>query len=1776
MTTAEFLQGELERLFELESMMALSSDLLGVDPSDVGGTQAKGTYARALVEHCMTRDGLGALRDAIRLTGKEVEAPVELLPEVETPELTPGTEVEGFRVLKRLAQGPLADVYLAERRVEEGRVERAALKVFHAERTKNRAAAWRLLTTARALRNLRDPGLSGVLAAGTLSDGRVFVASEYVAGQTLAMRLSRTGAIHFNEVRSIARSLLKGLAALHKKGLLHGHLKAENVFLVRPPAEEGEERPQTQGVLADLATGVLLEGSGEEVPGVLRLVGDPSTLAPEVARGQKPDARSEIYALGCILYQALTGKAPFAAETPIEQIAAHLYEEATPPSDHAPRNWVPPELDNAILRALRKEPSERYETAQDFADALDSVARSLFPPPATEAVELKPEDLEAAVALFKEDPADEARAAQLEALVAPSKSWEPVVQAFSEAAEAMEAGEAKTNLLFRTARIQHQELKDHEGAERTYRLVLELEPDNAQAHNAIEEMHRERGDHEGLASLLLDRLENETAPEARAAILREVAQLYEEELEQPDNALVAYTQALSEAPDDERSVRAIERLAHTPEQWGEVTTALHEAIEAGDRPDAALALCVILSRFFAKRLERVDLALDYLNRALTIDPAHEPALEAMTALYRKAEAHAELVQILLHRADAAGNPARARDLRAEAAQVVHTKLGDVARAEQMFSAIFDDDPTHPAALRALEDIYAAEQSWQKLAELLEKKVKEQKGKERVETLCQLGELYEDRLADLALAKERYQDALALDEKCLPALKGLERIFAQKSEHEELHKVLERQLAIATTPGQRIALMERIGALIEEHLGDAQGAAARFEAILELAPGHEAAHTALARLYRTLHRFDDLAEVLDRHAKSVEAPERKVELLLAAARVLMADVGSPERATSVCERVLALSPDQPEALALLARLRAAAGDTVAAVDALELLAEAERDVEKRAELWVRAGKTLEEHGDLDAAIERYKKALDAVPAHQDALDALATLFGRRGDVHGEAELMLRRVELAQDSVTRAQRLVELGTLRLDKLKDKSLAADAFKRAYELDPQNLQALLGLGQLALEREHWKDAATYLEPLLERTTEMPADISAKVCIGAGDAFKELGQEIKAERAYLAAKAFAPRERMVIERLAKLAIAREQHEEAAQLVSELLDNFGSELSVVERGNLLIALGKAHKGRGQLVEAASTLTTASELLPESADALDALCDVQEAQENFDGLARTLRRRLDLAQDDDDRFRLWVKSGDVYANKLKDRDRAAKAYVAALEIRADDRNLLAKLMGVYSEAQDWQRLCDVLVRMASVVEESELRSKYINTAAAIAHQQLKSYEQAADLYERALSFDANLDTAFRGLVECLTELQQWERLARVSVAHIERVKDTQSPEQLAALWDDLGDLYNERLKSIDDAVSAYEAAHELDSENRGRIEKLAEIYGKHPSRYAERAIQAHALLLEHNPYRVESYKALRKLYTSQKRPDEAWCVCQALRSQNMAEPDEEAFFKRHRVREPAHARECITEEFWKEYIIHPEQDPLLTSIFALMQPAAVQELAQTPNSFGITRDGVINCQTDGRVMAQMLFYASGVTLVPLPPVFLRPRDPGGVSFLFTNPPALGLGQAAFQSAPDQALAFIAGRQLSYFRPGHYMRQLLPTGSALRSWLLSGIRLANPRFPVPDAMREQVEKNLAALTRVLTVPQQQALTSLVEQLLKAEAELDMKRWALAVDLTADRIGFILANSLDAAVAVVRASPEGSSYASERDRLKELYRYSVSPHYLALRQAIGVTIG
>jgi tetratricopeptide (TPR) repeat protein len=1766
MNTAAFLQGELERLFELESMMELSREWLGVSPQDIGNTDAKGAFARALVNHCAQTDALVALADAMRLSG---HAPAS--PTASDGESVPatGSSVGGIRLVEYLGRGSLGRVFLGERTdAESGVTEQVAVKVFDSAVTRDRAAVQRSLPHARALAQVASRGLANVIEAGLTDDGRLFVVSEYVRGRTLGQELKQVGKLGFAKLRTVARDWLAGLSALHAKGLVHGHLTPSSAFIA-----EVDEDGDLEGSLAELLTVRLLEGAAGPSPRVLRVAGEPRTLAPEVARGAAPDARSDIYAMGCLLYEAITGRPPFGADDPVTQVAQHLLVEPVPPSKVVTDGSVSPAIDAIVLRALRKRPEERYESAKDFADALEALGRSMLP--AAPADALSAEALREAVARFESDPEDEAAAEEMEALVAGSRIWQPVVDTYAEQAGLALDPALKKRLWFRAARVLSHELRDREAAEAAYERILALDPEDAQARGALEGLYRRGGRHEQLTAVLLDRLETETDAETRAQVLREVGDLYETHLYQPDNALVAYAQALAEDATDSRTEDTVHRLARAENNFEDVANILREAAESTDRPENALAAHMALARVQREGLDQLNEAHETLTRALTLDPAYEPALTALTHMYRETSAYPSLVQLLLHCADAASNAARARTLRVEAAGILVDNLGDAQHAEKLLATVFAADPSHEGVALKLEALYRARGDTAQAVAVLERSARGQESSQRASTLMRLAALHEESDDGADRALESYRAALAIDDKNKTAIDGLLRLLSEREDYAAMLPLLEQKLALTHAESEQVEILDTLGTL-QETLGDRTAAVRSLERAVAITPGHPDACDALARLYRSASRHEDLADLFDLRAKATEDVSRKVDLLMQSARTWMVDVGSPERALFVCERVLAIAPEHSEALSLTARMRSLAGDNASAVEALELLAASEPDPQKKASAMVRAGELHEQREDLDAAIDCYRSALDLDRLQTRAVEALRRIYERRGDLRGEAELLKHAADYAVPESERVRRLVELGTFYLERLSDRGLAEEAYATAAELDPQSLEAFVGLGRLAYARGDGERAIEVLEPLMDQLQALPSKSARDACVCLGDVYRDAGQQTLAERAFLRAKSISPSDRDVLSRLADVALDGGAYAEAAHTLGELLDRHGPQLEPDVRAEALFKLGVSHRALGELGKATVALVQASDLRPDDEATLSLLGDLYETQGNYGELLKLLDQRIVASADDEVRYAVLVKRGDIEATQLNDREAAAKSYVAALGLSDGDRNVLAKLMTVYSEGEEWSKLCDVLVRLAGLVDASEVKAKYLATAGSVAASRLDKPERAADLYSRALEAEPSHASAFRGLCDSLTRSSEWSRLASALRTYAERNAESLSPDERAALWDRVGETCEKRLMRIDEAVQAYEEARKATPDEQSRLERLAQLYGQHPNRYGDRAVALQEELLALNPYRVESYKALRQLYTQLKRPDEAWVVCQALRGLNMAEPEEETFFKRHRVRAPATALECISDELWEDHLLHEDQEPLLTNIFAMLQPAAVLENGRSLESLGLTAQQQIQCDTSDSVMAQMLFYASGVSLVPLPPVFNREGDAGGISFVLSSPPGIGLGPAAFQRTPDQALAFMAGRQLSYFRPGHLMRHLAPSGSALRGWLLSAIRVANPRFPVPESLVHIVEQHQTALAQTLQRPQEQALQSLIERLLREHPEVDTKRWALGVDLTADRLGFVLANSLDAAVAVVRASPADCSFANERERLKALYPYAVSSRYTALRRATGIALG
>jgi serine/threonine protein kinase/lipopolysaccharide biosynthesis regulator YciM len=1777
----DVLRGELERLFSLDELQGLARDGLGLPPEFIGGTSAKGSFARALVETAAHSDAVEALVDAILIARTDVDPRIREIAATglaAADDLAPGAEIGPFTIVRKVGEGGAGVVYLATRKDAPGK--QLALKIVKREASRDLRALQRYLTANRLVGIVPHSGLPRGVETGSLPDARAYVAYEYVDGQTLAARIGRTGPMHLNEARPILKSILEALAALHDKRLAHGDLKTENVILAK-----SDNGVASRIVLLDFGTDRLRARGRAALhqTGILAVYGSAKAMAPELVRGHVADAKSDVYAFGSLVYEVLTGKPLFAKEgtTSLEVALAHLATPPEPPSAHAPRGWVNKEIDAFVLDLLRKEPTARPTDAKVVLDALEGLGRTAATAAApSETAKLSDDEVDLRIAELVDRPDDSEAAAALEKAIEEGGDAARIADGFQQVAEGLEEEakkELRTALLFRAARIFETGAKDPERAEAIYKRLLELDPADDIAQAALEELKKATGQWSDLVEMLLARVERVDHGRERALVYAEIGRLYEHELEDPDNAFVAYVQAWCEEPREGDYASEVERLAGSSEEkWDEALgQGTHKVQVEGVGTEDKLSLFVTMGKWFVTKVSRLDLALPSFQAAIAIDPANEAALEGMCEVYRRAQQWPELGTVLLRRADAAATPAKARDLRAQAAELLESKLSDAAKAKDIYQAVVDEDPGHPAAVEGLERICTRTGDFAGIVKILEARAGALRGLERADALARIGEVYEDQLGDLAEATRRYEAVLAIDPRHLGALKGLDRIFNRQGRYEQLLGNLQAQIEAAATPRQKIGLLERIAAIHDEEFLDHAKAAEAYESILKIDASNDGALVALGRHYRALDRWEDVVAIHDRHLKVVEDPARRVEILLARGRVLSEQIGSPERAMQSFEKVLEISSEHAGALEALARLRETAGDANSAVAAVEALAAKATSPEARAELYVRAAKLLEGRSDRDGAIERYKLALDANPNDKGAAAALRAAYAARGDVAAAIAMIEKEVTVTEGALQKARLFAEIAKLSRDKLRDEGKAREFASKALDHDPANLVASMVLGETAFEAEKYVEAAQRLEGVAGRADTLPKDDAIRILQRWVDALARTGATEKAVKAVERLRELAPEDPEALLRVGQVTFAHGDPKPALEIHVQLVERFGDRLVGHERAEVLYRLGESARRVGELDRAELALEEAADLDPNSDAPLEALGKLHEAREAWPEVIATKRRRLDLAQGDE-RIKLMVECGDILAGKVKDRNGAAKQYVAALDERPDDRAILLKLMQLYSEGENWSKLVEIVLRLAEFNPEPKAKGKYLMTAAIVTERQLKDRSEAAALYEQVVEADPTNDKALEEALKLRKEQADHVATKRLLEVRLERAKVSgDKPAQVAAL-DALGELHHRHLQDVDAAIEAYEGAQALDPEGRDRNEILANIYASDASRFLEKAVKAQGAILKRNPYRAESFKLFRKLYTQAKRADAAWCMCQALTNLNLADPDEERFFRRHRAETAAPAQDRLGDEDWLNLVRHPDRDPLLTAIFATIEPAIVASRGTTLETEGYDPAAAIDVTQDEYPISQTLYYACGVLGLEVPVVFHNPALEAGLGFVHANPRAIVLGRAALEAvdAPPQALAFVAAQKLAYFRPGVYVRQLVSTGTGLKAWLFGAIKSISPNFPIASELEGPVRDAMKALSTLHPTNKEQ-LASLVARLLQGGTAIDLKKWIAACDLSADRAGFVLAHDLEVSLALVRASEDTSIAVGAKDRARELILFATSEEYFQLRERLGVAI-
>lgn len=274
--------------------------------------------------------------------------------------LVPGASVGEWRVERHLASGHYGSMYLAD---DPAHGRKVAIKVLHPELVSFGEPFIRFLREARILDLVRHPNVVEIYDSGVLSDGRAYLVMEYLQGEDLAIHLRERGRLSPSKAAAILEPVCDALSHAHARGVIHRGLKASNVFLC-----SGE--PQ-RIVLLDFVLAKLSERGSIEVTSSRIAIGSPASLAPEQIRGQAVDARSDVYGLGALLYQMLTGRAPFENTSWVAVQRMHLHAPRPRPSRYAP---LSPLFDEIVTRAMSSEPADRYPSAQAFLDAVRRAA----------------------------------------------------------------------------------------------------------------------------------------------------------------------------------------------------------------------------------------------------------------------------------------------------------------------------------------------------------------------------------------------------------------------------------------------------------------------------------------------------------------------------------------------------------------------------------------------------------------------------------------------------------------------------------------------------------------------------------------------------------------------------------------------------------------------------------------------------------------------------------------------------------------------------------------------------------------------------------------------------------------------------------------------------------------------------------------------------------------------------------------------------------------------------------------------------------------------------------------------------------------------------------------------------------------------------------------------------------------------------------------------------------------------------------------------------------
>lgn len=1385
--------------------------------------------------------------------------------------------------------------------------------------------------------------------------------------------------------------------------------------------------------------------------------------------------------------------------------------------------------------------------------------------------------------LLSVDPTDFEALDALEAIYRADERYADVVDVKMRRADALEDPQEKIRELLEVTKIWDEQIGDRDAGTLAYEQVLAIDATHNEAFLALEQLHDAAQRWEPLIELYLARLETREQVQERTELLRKIAAVFEQHVDDRNQAFDALLQAFAEDYGDDETTQYLERMAQATNRWTELIQTANGWLQAEQEQQdqfKVIQLCLRLAKWYGEDLGHTQYAQPYFQKVMQLDPTNVAVLRQMASLYRKNQQWQELGVTLTEALKQATSEKDRKEIQTEIGELLDKQMGDTDKGMVFYKNALEVDPYYLPALEALERIYTERQQTRELVEILaakaisNKDVPEEVGAVNV----RMGGLYEGTLHDLEKACEAYQAALDAEPANLLAMRGLERVYQAQGKWPEMLKVLEQQLDVVATERERIDVLMKLAGIFEEQFLKADEAAIRFEQVLEVDPNQEPALVGLERCYAKDRKWLDLVGAYERHISVTMDRSLKITLFGHIAHVFSDEVEDAERAIDAYLNIVDLDDQNVPALEALAKLYERTDRPADAIDYMTRVAELTPDPAQRVEMYYRIGLALDTQlGDRVAARERYEMALDLDPTHVATLGALKVLAMDAA----EYDLAARYLDQEQMNTpvprAKSKLLVELGALREEHLGEHEAAVQAYEMALEADPESEEAARPLLQEYVNVGRWQEADPLADMLLKKTASKLERFELhQLYAMQGKIAAELNNNEKALKAYKEAHHLDLTDQETIRGLAEVSFRVQDWAGALSNYQKVLTSL-DEGDRDERAHVYFKLGCIKREQGQIRQAVNNFEKALAIDDAHRPTLDAMVDVYAGLNDWKQVCAYKRQILDNIFDAEERFEMLCEVGDIWAEKEKNLPKAVETLEEALELRPDSHVLLHKLLGLHTSTKNYQRMIDIIQTIADMEIDPGRKARYMYTMAQLYRDQ-QEMGRAVELFNEALDLNPDFLEAFERINKILTAQKDWKQLERSFRKMIHRIAGKGKTDLEYNLWHNLGVVYRDRLADVDKSIEAFRMASRIKPDDLTQRKILAELY--ETANQLDLAVQEQQEILRRDPVQVAPYRALYTLYYQKQAYDEAWCMCGALTFLGKANEDQQKFYLDYRPEGMPQVKNRLDNELWRRCVFHRTEDPLIGSIFEMLTGAALQakiKQLQAANQLPVLdKRYKQEPHTTTVTFAKTFFLVAKVLGITTPELYVHTNIQGGLTAAPVLPFASVAGQSVLSGLTPHELSFVVAKHLSNYRGEHYIKNIFPTQSELTQLFFAGLRMVMRDAPVPPEMVQNADVTAKALGTLMQPQHLEGLRHLVKQFMDTKGAINIKRWLQATDLTACRAGLLVCGDLAIAQKILRMEPHVPGELTPEEKMMEMVVFSVSNEYFELRKALGIAIG